>query len=65
MKKMSVWGVVWWDNFYDEDSEGLLTVLHLCSDWLSSPSASLYKCQARQQLGSEGHPELPVRMRLA
>ena len=27
-------------------SEGLLPVLHLGSDWLNSPNAAPYKCQA-------------------
>ena len=61
---MSVWGVVWWEDFHEEDNEGLLPVLHLSSDWLSSPSAPPYKCQARRQLGCLRHPELLVRLRL-
>ena len=56
---------MWWEDFHEEDSEGLLLVLHLNSDWLSSPRAPPYKCQARWQLGFLRHPELPVRMCLA
>ena len=65
MQKTSVWGVVWWEDFHEEESEALLLVLHLCSDWPSSPNAPPYKCQARWQLGCLRHPGLLVRMRLA
>ena len=61
MKKTSVSGVVWWEDFHEEDSEGLLSVLQLSSDWLSSPSAPPYKCHAHRQLGCLRHPELLVR----
>ena len=53
------------DSFHEEDSEGLLPVLHLSSGWLSSPSAPTYKCQVHRQLGCLRHPEPLVRKRLA
>ena len=65
MQEMSVWGVVWWEDFHEEDSEGLLPVLDLGSDWLSSPSAPPYKCQACLQLGCLRHLGLFVRTCLA
>ena len=43
-------------DFHDEESEGLLPVLHLGSDWLSSHSAGPYKCWARLHLGCLRHP---------
>ena len=36
MQKTSVWGVVCWEDFHEEESEGLLPVLHLGSDWPGS-----------------------------
>ena len=48
MQNTSVWGVVWWEDFHEEESEGLLPVLHLGSDWVSSPNTAPYKCQAHQ-----------------
>ena len=65
MLETSVWGVVWWEDFHEEESEGLLPVLHLGSDWPSSPNAPPYKCQARLQLGCLRHSGLLVRTRLA
>ena len=64
MCQTSAWGVEWSEDFHEEESEGLLSVLHLSSDWLGSPSAPPYKCQVHRQLECLGHPELLVRMRL-
>ena len=46
MQKTSIWGVVWWEDFHEEESEGLLPVLHLGSDWPSSPKTAPYKRHA-------------------
>ena len=52
----SVWGVVWWEDFHEEESEGLLPVLHLGSDWLSSPSGVPYKRRALLLITKLRHP---------
>ena len=39
-------GVVLFEDFHEEESEGLLPVLHMGSDWLSSPSGTPYKRRA-------------------
>ena len=33
----------WWEDF-QEESEGLLLVLHLGSDWSGSPESAPYMC---------------------
>ena len=43
---MSVWVVVWWEDFHEEESKGLLPVLHLCSDWSGSPQVAPYEFEA-------------------
>ena len=65
MYETSVLIVVWWEDFHEADGEGLLQVLHLSSDWLSSRSTPPYKRQARLQLGCLRHPGLLVRTHLA
>ena len=47
VQRTCVWGVVWWEDFHEEESKGLLLVLHLVSDWLSSPSGAPYKHRAQ------------------
>ena len=44
------------EDFHEEESEGLLPALHLCSDWPGSHSAAPYKCQARLLTGCLRHP---------
>ena len=65
VKWTSVWVVCGGKISTRRKAGGLLLVLHLSSDWLRSPSAPPYKCQASQQLGCLRHPELLVRTRLA
>ena len=59
MQKTSVWGVVWWEDFHEEESEeeskGLLLVLHLGSDWPGSPKLAPYKRQMRLDSGCLRH----------
>ena len=57
MQKTSIWGVVWWEDFHEEEGEALLPVLHLGSDWPSSPKATPYKCQAGLLSGCLRHRE--------
>ena len=36
--------VEWWEDFQEEESEGLLPVLHLGSDWAGSSVTAPYMC---------------------
>ena len=49
-------GMVWWEDFHEEESEGLLPVLHLGSDWPSSPSDAPYKHHVCPLKGCLRHP---------
>ena len=62
VQNTSVWGVVWWEDFHEEEGEGLLPVLHLGSDWPSSPVDAHYKRQAHLLKGCLRHPVLRFTM---
>ena len=64
MWKTSVGGVVWWEDFHEEESEGLLPVLHLSSDWPSSPQVAPYECRAHPLRAWLRHPGYAVCLRL-
>ena len=56
--------MVLWEDFDEEESEGLLPVLHLCSDWPGSPQVAPYECKARPLRAWLRHPGYAVHMHL-